>query len=230
MRLGPIPVVGEYRGVPLHNMQSAERIAAVKADIDQVLSLSGIADLFAFAQDVSRAPEARLTAGALITARWQLCAEERRARPTGVTRGTTVVCLTVGRRVLLGLRPGMSRSISFFGPAPRSRARAGRDAAGIARRAGWTASPAWRQGCRRVEREQCLQEVWEWARRRADPLCLQMIRDYRECCKRSGPTYLRHRTCFGVTAIIQSFGRNGRGVFADRRPRAWWRVSASNRD
>lgn len=85
MRLGPIPVVGEYRGVPLHNMQSAERIAAVKADIDQVLSLSGIADLFAFAQDVSRAPEARLTAGALITARWQLCAEERRARPTGVS-------------------------------------------------------------------------------------------------------------------------------------------------
>ena len=46
------------------------------------------------------------------------------------------------------------------------------------------------------EREQCLQEVWEWARRRADLLCLQMIRDYRECCKRSGPIYLRHRTWF----------------------------------
>jgi hypothetical protein len=46
------------------------------------------------------------------------------------------------------------------------------------------------------EREQCLQEVWEWARRRADLLCLQMIRDYRECNKRSGPTYLRHRIWF----------------------------------
>jgi hypothetical protein len=46
------------------------------------------------------------------------------------------------------------------------------------------------------EREQCLQEVWEGARRRADLLCLQMIRDYRECCKRSGPTYLRHRAWF----------------------------------
>jgi hypothetical protein len=46
------------------------------------------------------------------------------------------------------------------------------------------------------EREQCLQEVWEWARRRADLQCLQMIRDYRECCKRSGPTYLRHRAWF----------------------------------
>ena len=46
------------------------------------------------------------------------------------------------------------------------------------------------------EKEQYLQEVSEWARRRADLLYLQVIRDYRECCKRSGPTYLRHRTWF----------------------------------
>ena len=46
------------------------------------------------------------------------------------------------------------------------------------------------------EREQCLRDVWEWARQRADLLSLQMIRDYRECCKKSGPTYLRHRTWF----------------------------------
>jgi hypothetical protein len=46
------------------------------------------------------------------------------------------------------------------------------------------------------EREQCLQEVWEWARQRADLLCLQMIRGYRECCKANGPTYLRHRDRF----------------------------------
>jgi len=43
------------------------------------------------------------------------------------------------------------------------------------------------------EREPCLKDVWEWARRRADLLCLQMIRDYRECCKESGPTYRRHK-------------------------------------
>ena len=43
------------------------------------------------------------------------------------------------------------------------------------------------------EREQCLEEAWEWARQRADLLTLQMIRDYRECCKKSGATYLRHR-------------------------------------
>jgi len=46
------------------------------------------------------------------------------------------------------------------------------------------------------EREQCLREVWEWARRRADLLTLQMIRGYRECCSRSGPTYLRYRAWY----------------------------------
>ena len=46
------------------------------------------------------------------------------------------------------------------------------------------------------EREHCLREVWEWARRRADLLSLQMIRGYRECRKKSGPTYLRHRAWY----------------------------------
>lgn len=52
------------------------------------------------------------------------------------------------------------------------------------------------RGHTQQERERCLQEVWEWARRRADLLCLQMIRDYRECLKASGPTYIRHRAWF----------------------------------
>jgi hypothetical protein len=52
------------------------------------------------------------------------------------------------------------------------------------------------RNCSQQEREQCLQEVWKWGRRRADLLCLQMIRDYRECWKASGPTYLRHRDWF----------------------------------
>jgi hypothetical protein len=46
------------------------------------------------------------------------------------------------------------------------------------------------------EREHCLQETWEWARERADLLSLQMIRDYRECLKSSGPTFRRHRDWF----------------------------------
>src|SRR5580704_2784871 len=46
------------------------------------------------------------------------------------------------------------------------------------------------------EREQCLQDVWEWARHRGDLLCLQVIRDYRECHKASGPIYQRHQDWF----------------------------------
>jgi hypothetical protein len=46
------------------------------------------------------------------------------------------------------------------------------------------------------DREQCLQDVWEWARRRGDLLSLQIIRDYRECSKESGPTYQRHQAWF----------------------------------
>ena len=46
------------------------------------------------------------------------------------------------------------------------------------------------------EREQCLQDLREWARRRADLLSLQIIRDYWECRKESGPTYLRHLDWF----------------------------------
>jgi hypothetical protein len=45
----------------------------------------------------------------------------------------------------------------------------------------------------RQEREQCLQEVREEARQRSNLLCLQIIRAYREYCKKGGPTYLRHR-------------------------------------
>jgi hypothetical protein len=46
------------------------------------------------------------------------------------------------------------------------------------------------------EREECLQDVWEWGRQRGDLLCLQIIRDYRECYKQSGPTYRRHQKWF----------------------------------
>ena len=33
------------------------------------------------------------------------------------------------------------------------------------------------------EREECLQDVWDWARKQGNLLCLQIIRDYRECLK-----------------------------------------------
>ena len=46
------------------------------------------------------------------------------------------------------------------------------------------------------EQEECLQDEWEWARQQGDLLCLQIIRDYRECLKESGPTYRRHQDWF----------------------------------
>ena len=46
------------------------------------------------------------------------------------------------------------------------------------------------------DREECLQDEWEWARQQADLLCLQIVRDYRECLKESGPTYRRHQEWF----------------------------------
>ena len=46
------------------------------------------------------------------------------------------------------------------------------------------------------EREESLQDEWEWARQQGDLLCLQIIRDYRECLKESGPTYRRHQDWF----------------------------------
>jgi hypothetical protein len=52
----------------------------------------------------------------------------------------------------------------------------------------WTLSP-W-------EREECLQDEWEWGRQQGDLLRLQIVRDYRECRKESGPTYRRHQDWF----------------------------------
>jgi len=46
------------------------------------------------------------------------------------------------------------------------------------------------------KREEYLQDAWEWARRQGDLLCLQIIRDYRECRKESGPTFRRHQDWF----------------------------------
>jgi hypothetical protein len=46
------------------------------------------------------------------------------------------------------------------------------------------------------EREECLQDEWEWGRQQGDLLRLQIVRDYRECRKESGPTYRRHQDWF----------------------------------
>lgn len=46
------------------------------------------------------------------------------------------------------------------------------------------------------EREEYLHDEWEWGRQQRDLLRLQIIRDYRECRKESGPTFRRHQDWF----------------------------------
>jgi hypothetical protein len=46
------------------------------------------------------------------------------------------------------------------------------------------------------EREEYLHEEWEWGRQQGDLLRMQIVRDYRECRKESGPTYRRHQDWF----------------------------------
>jgi hypothetical protein len=57
------------------------------------------------------------------------------------------------------------------------------------------------------EREECLQDVWDWARKQGNLLCLQIIRDYRECLKESGLTYRRHQVlCVENGKIAEEIG------------------------
>jgi hypothetical protein len=75
------PVAGEHKGVPLFAYQSPERLTAVRAEIDEVLQTNDPHELHAFARDISRSPEARLTAVARIEAIFEVSANHREARP-----------------------------------------------------------------------------------------------------------------------------------------------------
>ena len=55
-----LPVLEVYRGVEIYGLQSAERVAAAKIQVDQVIAMSSPRALAAFASDDTRAPEARL--------------------------------------------------------------------------------------------------------------------------------------------------------------------------
>ena len=78
------------------------------------------------------------------------------------------------------------------------------------------------------EREQCLQDAWEWARQRGDLLCLQIIRDYRECYKESGPTYRRHQDWFFSNWENPEFWAEWENRFSSQGRRGRRRASASN--
>ena len=57
-----LPVAELYRGVELYGLQSAERIAEARRQVDEVFGMAAPSALFAFACDDAKAPEARLLA------------------------------------------------------------------------------------------------------------------------------------------------------------------------
>jgi hypothetical protein len=76
-----IPIVETYRGVGIHDCQSANRVEDVKRAIDVVHEMFDIAGLVEFAADVSNPPEARLLAAAKAKSAWDLAADSREVRP-----------------------------------------------------------------------------------------------------------------------------------------------------
>ena len=76
-----IPCRGSYRGIGLHDKQSAKRLKIVRGEIDKVYSLTDVTALFEFACDVRKAPEARLFSAAKLEAMFAHAVEKRWERP-----------------------------------------------------------------------------------------------------------------------------------------------------
>ena len=57
-----LPVAELYRGVELYGLQSAERIAEARRQVDEVFGMAAPSALFAFACNDEKSPEARLLA------------------------------------------------------------------------------------------------------------------------------------------------------------------------
>jgi hypothetical protein len=76
-----IPICGFYRGIGLHDQQSPARLKIVRREIDRAFKLTDVDELFRFAGDAMRAPEARIFAKLKLIALWNEAAEKRWARP-----------------------------------------------------------------------------------------------------------------------------------------------------
>lgn len=78
----PMPTVGRYRGIELHEFQSRDRIEKVVCpEIDLVLATDDPKRLAAIAADVSKSPEARLAAGRRIACMASDAAGKHRSVP-----------------------------------------------------------------------------------------------------------------------------------------------------
>jgi len=102
-----IPVVEGYKGVGLHADQSPERLAEVRAEIDQVIALEGrVAELLAWVEWRPNSPESRLLAAALVKASVEEAQDRRRTGPA-------VDLLKVGAHVA-GLDGDRDRNRFYF--------------------------------------------------------------------------------------------------------------------
>jgi hypothetical protein len=113
-----IAIAEVYKGVGVHADQPRERIErVVRPEIDRVLGMTDSQGLFALCGDVSWSPEARMLAGAMLEALWDLAVNERRERPKGID-------LDVVRARVGGLNSANWRSRTHYcclldpGPAP----------------------------------------------------------------------------------------------------------------
>jgi hypothetical protein len=77
-----IPTVGSYRGVPLEDGQSPQRLEVVRREIDLVLGMTDAGALARWAEDAWHSPESRQLACAMAESMWVVAAETRNNRPS----------------------------------------------------------------------------------------------------------------------------------------------------
>jgi hypothetical protein len=75
----------EYRGVALHSGQSEARLDLVRREIDEVVDISDLEELAAWARSVRNSPESRILAGQKILAALGGTTEQRQRLPPGLT-------------------------------------------------------------------------------------------------------------------------------------------------
>jgi hypothetical protein len=109
----PIRIVGFHRGIGLHDHQCETRLATVRRDIDEAFSLTSVEALYAFACDLSKAPEARLLSGQQLRELWAVAVDDRVKRP-----GMDLPTL---ESWLAGLDSEPWRSRTHYGTLPDSR-------------------------------------------------------------------------------------------------------------
>jgi hypothetical protein len=80
-----MPSIEVYKGVRIHDFQTAERIAVVvKPEVDTVMTMDSPHDLFDWSASVEHSPESRALATAKLEVLWQLAAEHRAIRPADI--------------------------------------------------------------------------------------------------------------------------------------------------